>query len=670
MRRLPLVLSLTVVTALGAWAFDQLSPPDLTRYRAASLEIDGRNGETLHVATAADGMWRLPTRPEDVAPNYLDDLIAVEDHRFWSHVGVDPLALARAAWQVATRGHVVSGGSTLTMQVARLLEPHRHDVAGKLIDIVRALQLEAHYSKREILSIYLTLAPFGGNMEGVRTASLAYFGHEASVLSDAEAALLIALPQSPTRLRPDRHPDRAALRQRALLERLHPDIASASEPLTIERRHLAELAPHLAQRLKNGGAVGRVRTTIDPAVQTAIEQLARRETPWLGGRADVAVLVVRNDDRSVLAYLGGTDYFGRQGMVDMTRARRSPGSTLKPFIYGLGLDDALILPGTLIVDAPARLGDYAPQNFDRRFHGTVTVSEALQQSYNLPAVEILRQIGPGRLAASLQQAGATLTMPHGILAPGLPIALGGLGINLEDLTALYVTLARHGEAAHLRLLADDPPVRGTPLMTEAAARQIGTVLRGTPRPDGLAPERERAIAYKTGTSYGYRDAWALGYSSAFTVGVWVGRVEGSPRPGAIGRNTAAPLLFRVFDLLPQEASSSPVAAVEPPAPTLAPALRRFAPQRGALAALATPELKIAFPPAGAKLDLGRGASAAPIALEAVGGAPPYRWAVDGVPLPEPPLGIKPSWLPPGPGFVRLSVIDRDNRAVSEEIRLY
>ena len=311
--------------------------------------------------------------------------------------------MLRAAAQRVTHGRVVSGGSTLTMQVARLLHPHRHDFAGKLRDVAMALLLEARFSKREILSLYLTLAPFGGNIEGVRAASLMYFGHEPSTLSAQEAALLVALPQSPARRRPDRHPGPAQAALRRVLARA--GLADAVWAFH-GRQDLPRLAPHLAARLRLAGLCGPVRTTLDGKLQRSLEALSHRESAWFGAGVEAAALVVRNTDRAVLAYLGGTDWRGRGGMVDMVRATRSPGSALKPFIYGLALSDGLIRPDTLIEDARLRIADYAPQDFDRAFHGTVTASEALQQSYNLPAVTLLDWLGAPRVAAVLRGAGA------------------------------------------------------------------------------------------------------------------------------------------------------------------------------------------------------------------------------------------------------------------------
>jgi penicillin-binding protein 1C len=489
--RLLLQLGAGVIAFAAALALlDRALPPDLARYERRSPELLDAAGHPLNIATAADGIWRLTVTPEQVSPRYLAMLIATEDRRFWRHPGIDPLALARASWQLAQSGHVVSGGSTLTMQVARLLSPHPHDIVGKLQDIIRALQLEWHFSKRDILAMYLTLAPFGGNIEGVRAASLIYFGREPGTLTEQQAALLVALPQSPTRLRPDRHRAHAARAEKKLAARLNLDGDALPQPVL--RHPLPAVAPHLAQRLAPSGGGVAIRTTIDSSLQRAAEGLARREQGWLGDGANLAALIVRNDDRAVLAYVGGVDYFGPSGMVDLVRARRSPGSTLKPFIYGLAFDDAVVTPDTLIDDAPLRIGDYAPQNFDRRFHGLISVREALQQSYNLPAVALLSEIGPTRFAAALRQAGATLVLPQGG-EPGLPLALGGVGVSLEDLAALYVALADGGRAGRLRLLATEAAAPAPPLMTETAAEEIGDILLGTPRPDGVSPAGPRAM---------------------------------------------------------------------------------------------------------------------------------------------------------------------------------
>jgi len=616
-------------------ALDRAFPPDLTRCETLSPQLLDHTGIPLHVSTTTDGYWRLRTDPESVSPAYLDRLLAKEDRRFWWHPGVDPLALLRAMWQLATHGRVVSGGSTLAMQAARLLEPHPHDLAGKLRDMLRAVQLEAHYGRHGVLAMYLTLAPMGGNIEGVQAAARLYFQHDARALTPAEAALLVALPQHPARLRPDRHPAQV-------------------ESGPVQRHPLPHLAWHLAMHLRRAGTV---TTTIDANLQRALETMATAEQAWFGHDADLAVVILRNRDRAVLGYLGSADYFGPAGMVDAVKAIRSPGSTLKPFIYGMAIDDGLIQPATLIDDRLLRYGDYTPRNFDRLLHGAVTAAEALQQSYNLPAIALLARVGPSRFAATLRQAGITLRLPPGHDRATLPLALGGVGVSLEDLVALYAGLADRGRISRLRLRPEDPLTPGIPIMTNAAARSVTSMLLGTPPPNGIAAARPRAIAYKTGTSYGFRDARALGVSGDYTVGVWVGRAEGTPRPGAFGRDTAAPLMMRLFDLLPPE-PVGPDAAPETARP-VAPGLRHFATPGAA-------GPRITFPPANARIEFDR---RTPLALEASGGTPPYRWMVNGWPLPPVPAGLTRAWQPDGAGFAQISVMDVAGRTNSETVRL-
>ena len=639
-------------------ALDHALPPDLGRYRARALLVEDHAGRPVDLEVSRDGMIRLGATADDVDPRYLRLLLATEDARFRWHPGVDPLALARAAFQLATRGRIVSGGSTLTMQVARLLEPHRRSVIGKLHDVARALQLELRFGKQRILAMYLTLAPMGGNIEGVRAAALAWFGHGPEHLTAAEAALLVALPRSPTRLRPDRHPAPALAAAARVLARA----GWAPDPLGPPVHHaLPRDAFHLAERLRGSGVSDAARTTLDADLQRGVSALAAREQPWIGTRANIAALVVRNSDRAVLAYLGGADRTAAGGMVDMVRAVRSPGSTLKPFVYGMGFDAAVLRPDTLIADSRARIGDYAPHDFDRQFHGEVTAGEALRQSYNLPAIEVLDRVGPATFTAALGQVGARLSLPGGAPAT-LPIVLGGAGITLGDLTMLYAGLAHSGEVGRLRLLAADPLGPARPLMSAQAARDIGRILRATPRPDGVLPGRARAVAYKTGTSFGFRDAWAAGFSRAYTVVVWVGRTDGTPRPGSYGANTAAPLLFKMFDLLPPEPADAAGPPMRPRAPPArAPSLVRLD---------QAPGPSVVFPPPGATLEpFAAGAAATPVGLEATGGAPPYRWTADGLPLPEPADGAGAVWTPDGAGFAHLSVTDRLGRAASVNVRV-
>jgi penicillin-binding protein 1C len=623
--------------------------------------VQAADGTSLDVLQSPDGYWRLPSGPDDVSPGYLRLLLATENKSFWDDPGVDPFALLRAAGQLAHSGHVVSGGSTLTMQVARLLHPHRHTLAGKFYDIARALQLTVHYSKRQILAMYLTLAPEGGNIEGVRAAALIYFQTTPDHLTGAEAALLVALPRSPEHLRPDKHPVAALAAARHVLAEngLDPNFPVSDLP-PLARHAPPALAPHLAWRLRGEGFSGEVRTTLNASLQTQATALAQRALPLLPAQNAVAALIVDNASRAVLAYAGGTGSY-----VDMVRAIRSPGSTLKPFLYGLALDDTLIVPGTEMEDSPLTAGGYMPHDFDNSFSGMITATEALQQSRNLPAVELLRAVGPSRFVALLRADGADLRLP-GHAAPGLPVILGGVGISLNDLAMLYTGLADDGEAAPLRLLADAPTATTTTEMSPDAAAEVGAMLRGAPLPDGVAPDDAHDIAYKTGTSYGFRDAWAAGISGDYTVVVWTGREDGTPSPGSYGRASAAPLLFRLFALLPADVHTPPAPPPQPQMSELAPNLRVFG-ARAATSGRTGP--RILFPPAEAVLQVTDGSGFDPVSLEAAGGVPPYRWVINGTMLPTAPIGLAMTWQPPGPGFVHISLLDARDNAVSEDVDL-
>jgi penicillin-binding protein 1C len=679
MRRF-LLASAIALGALAATAIvaDALFPPDLGRARIKSTVVIDADGVMLRPFETADGKWRLAVRTDDVDPRYLALLRAYEDHRFFDHRGVDPLALLRAAGQWLSAGHVVSGGSTLTMQVARLLEPEPRGVRAKLRQIARAIQLEARYDKNEILALYLTLAPFGGNLEGVRAASLAYFGKEPARLSLDQAALLVALPQSPERLRPDRHPEAAARGREKVLNRLRdagaitaPEFAeAAAAPLPQQRLAFPFHAPHLAQRLAATASPGiAIATLIDGPLQQRIERLAREERRWFGDGANLAVVIVENRTRAVRAYLGGADFFAPAGEIDLAQSRRSPGSALKPFVYAMGFDDGVIHPATLIDDAPMRFGDYAPRDFERSFQGTVTVREALQLSLNVPAVAVTERIGAVRLVASLRAAGATLRFPRLSGAPSLAVALGGVGLSLADLTMLYADIADGGTGRTLRFTGAAES-GSTRLMSATAARFLRDILAGSPLPPGwsdiTAGERRRAVAFKTGTSYGFRDAWAVGFSARYTVGVWVGRADGTPRPGHFGRNTAAPIMLKLFDLLLAQGDGAPATIAETENGAAVPAaLRHF--RREPLAAspaIAPPQ--ILFPPDGAMIDAREGTG---VALKAEGGNGPLTWLVDGAPLRVEHFAADTFWQPTGTGFARIAVIDADGRSAAVRVRV-
>jgi penicillin-binding protein 1C len=647
-----------------------------------STVVVDRNGQVLRPYATSEGRWRLPATVESVDPRYLEALIAYEDKRFFAHHGVDPRALARAAWQLLRNGRIVSGGSTLTMQVARLLEPRRErTLLVKLREIVRAIALERALDKNEILALYLSLAPYGGNLEGIRAASLAYFGKEPRRLTLGETALLVALPQSPEARRPDRF---AAVARRArdrVIERIaaagivgHDEVAQAqAETVAGARKPMPTLAPHAADEAVAAAPARKLhRLTIEAPLQKTLEELARDRARALGPDLSVAIVAVDHASGEVVARVGSADYFDvrRAGQVDMTQAPRSPGSALKPFIYGLAFEDGLVHPETLIEDRPVRFGSYAPENFDLTYQGTVSARHALQLSLNVPAVLLLDAVHASRFTARLTEAGAPLILPKGEV-PGLAVALGGVGVKLSDLTMLYAGLAHGGTVLPLieRQEASALPPSPRRLIDQVAAWYVGNVLIGTPPPENAVGGR---IAYKTGTSYGYRDAWALGFDGKRTVGVWVGRPDGAPVPGLVGRVAAAPILFDSFARM-----NRPIAPLAP-APKgvlvatnakLPPPLQRLRPG-GLPSESAEPRLRIMFPPNGARLELaaGVGAKPEPLPLKISGGTAPLTVLVNGAPLARA-SGRTLFWEADGPGFVRLTVMDARGAADSVLVRL-
>jgi penicillin-binding protein 1C len=717
-------VGLAIVTA------DRANPPDMTRALALSPEVVAKDGTLLRPFLSPDGAWRIHTTPRQVSARYLLLLKAYEDRRFDSHPGVDLLAMARAAAQWAGAGHIVSGGSTLTMQVARLLEPgllqHRGLVT-KAVQAIRALQLEARYSKDEILSLYLTLAPMGGNLEGVRAASLAYFGKEPASLDLAQSALLVALPQSPARVRPDRHAANALKARNHVLDRMVEEgvIAAAdaagakTEGVPFARQPMPLRAPHLAQRLvlaqvrpplacearpegevvsaseacatARAGAAERklnsegvIKTTLDARIQGAAERMAAQERGWFDDGADLAIVVVENKSRNLVAYVGGTNYWGRAGQVDLAARHRSPGSALKPFIYGLAFDQLALHPLTRMSDEAASFGDYAPRDFDGGFQGSVTARDALRMSLNIPAVALLDRVGPLAFTLTLRNAGAHLAFPPGGAAPSLPVALGGLGISLSDIAMLYAGIAEGGQARALRVIQGVPDAPAHRLFGPVAAWYLREILDGVALPDGWAMGqgllRSRTVGFKTGTSYGFRDAWAVGFSNDYTVAVWVGRADGTPRPDRVGREAAAPILLKMFGLLPPDrrpAPPRPAGAILARATAeLPPALQIFHRSGGSRAVTAPqaapaalPPPAIAFPPNGAVVPLPSPKDKdQTITLTANGGRAPLTWLVNGEWIGNFDRFAAATYKPGGEGLARVTVVDADGRSDTSEIR--
>jgi penicillin-binding protein 1C len=678
------VAAVVVTGAFAAWVVS-LGPLPLREAEQMSQTVVDRNGRLLRAYAMADGRWRLPVDAKtNVDPTYLKLLFAYEDKRFYSHDGVDPLALGRAALQLITRGHIVSGGSTITMQLARLMEPRRErSVYAKLHQMVRAIEIEHQLSKDQILDLYLALAPYGGNLEGIRSASIAYFGKEPKRLSLAESALLVALPQSPENRRLDRHHEEARIARDRVLDRMVEDgtisnedaVAAKAVAVPTMRKSIPILAPHSADRaiaiFKNRPVIS---LTLDSNLQRNLETLARDRAIALGPNISVGIIAVDNASGDVLARVGSPDYFDdkRAGQVDMTRAVRSPGSTLKPFIYGLAFEDGFVNPESLIDDRPIRFGDYAPQDFDMTFQGTVPVRKALQLSLNVPAVALLDRVGASRLSSRLKQAGGNLVLPKDEV-PGLAMGLGGVGVTLQDLVQLYAGIARLGTTKPLRefIEASEPNRDPLRLMDQVAAWQVGNVLIGTPPPENAPQHR---IAFKTGTSYGYRDAWSVGFDGRMTIGVWVGRPDGAPVPGLVGRTAAAPILFDAFartGKLPAPLPRAPKGVLIASNAKLPLPLRRFRPVGELVRTGSEQAPHIQFPLNGSRLDASGsdGAQFSAMPVKVAGGVLPMTMMVNGVSAGEIDSRRQRMVDPPGPGFVRLTVIDATGAADTVVVRI-
>ena len=642
------------VAALCVWFMRApVSPAQLS---ATSPVLMDRDGGWMSVRAVEGGTWRIGAELDEVDPAFITALFAVEDQRFSQHSGVDGAAILRALQSWRAAGKPVSGASTLTMQLVRQYTPRPRTLRSKIIESAEALRFELHYSKSELLTQYLSRVSYGGNIEGIEAASRIYFGKPPRYLAPEETALLIALPQAPEARRPDRNAAGAKRgRDRILRKMRDAGLLSAGElaeaqaaPVPLEKHALPNEAWLTAQRLAPQGS--RIVSTLDRSPQRALETRLQRYVETLDIPVNASAIVVHAPSREVRAHaaVGRRDHAG--GWLDMTRAVRSPGSTLKPFVYGLGMDDGLVSAETRLRDAPSRFGSYRPENFDRRYYGDVTLSEALQHSLNVPAVAVLDQVGGRRLDASLRAAGAGLSERNagadGTDA-GLALALGGTGLRASDLAMLYTALANDGEAAPLRWTREAPKTsRPYALLQPDTAHDLVQIMSEAPRPAGVLPaylgQGAPTVAYKTGTSYGFRDSWAAGIVGDYVVIVWVGRPDGGPRPGVTGRLAAAPLLFDVAGDLPVRRKVS----------------RRVSHQAHAKLASADHQAPvIIFPAADTDVAVDAfGMDALGVDLVVQSGEGLAALYVDGALVPETRDGH--IWFPDGPGFFRLTAIDR------------
>lgn len=559
------VFLMTIVIGAG-WGmfllFDGWFPLPMTALRRQpAVIVTDREGSPLRIFLPADEQLRIPVSLSEVAPVFVRALVASEDRWFYHHPGVNPLAIVRALGANVRHGRVVSGASTISMQIARMAEPKSRTLWAKCWELFRALQLERHFSKDELLELYLNLTPYGGNVAGIGAAAYVYFGKTPAQLSLGEAALLAVLPRSPNSYNPARNPAAAlAIRNRVLRQLAQRTVFAESVVADALRHPLPTVswrspftAPHFCQlaldRLPHSP---RLHTTLDQRVQKIAEEQTALWVSTLRDRGigSAAVVVIENENRAVRAMVGSPNFFEEayDGQVNGATARRSPGSTLKPFLYAMAMDAGLVIPDSYLLDIPTDFSGYVPENYDGQYHGRVTMRDALVQSLNAPAVRLLSTVGVETFHRLLQRGGLT-TLDRPPASYGLPLILGSGEVSLLDLTNLYATLAVGGEHQAIQL---QPNIVGTKdrLFSAEAASLTAGILTSIQRPD--LPRSWRltrdapVVAWKTGTSYGHRDAWSIGFSSRYTIGVWAGNFDGRGQKGLAGSEYAAPLLFALF----------------------------------------------------------------------------------------------------------------------------
>ena len=559
------------ITLLGLFLFitfiilDWLIPLPIDDFKQRSFAqvVVDKDGLPLRAFPDSQGVWRYPVELSAVSPLYLQALINYEDRYYYQHFGVNPLAVIRALGQWIWHGELVSGASTLTMQVARILKPHKKTLTGKIGQIFRALQLEWHFDKDEILTYYINYAPFGGTIEGVQAASYAYFGKNANELSHSESALLAVMPQSPSRFRPDRYPQRAQKARNKLLDRLYQFhiwdnlvIKEAKdEEVWAEYNTRPMIAPLLTRRLiKQYPKQQVIESTIDISLQTELEGLVKNYVLSKSDKMSAALLLVENDSMATRAYIGSADFLSqnRVGHVDMIQAIRSPGSTLKPFIYAMAIDQGLIHSQSLLFDVPQSFSGYRPKNFSSSFHGAVSVSQALGRSLNMPAVQLLDEITAESFYAHMKNAGLDMQLPNAA-KPNLSLALGGGGVTMQQLVGVFSSLGRKGKSADIHLTSNDE-LKQYNTMSEGSAWIVQDILSKVPMKKIRSRyfNSDSSIAYKTGTSYGSRDAWVIASNKKFTIGIWLGQADGSPIEKNSGRQAVVPLLQQVLAMLPEQ----------------------------------------------------------------------------------------------------------------------
>ena len=565
------LMVLSALLLAAAWLLFPFPQQRLERWSASPTVLDVRGRDMLSVV-GRDQQRRRPVPLDRISPWLIQATIAVEDQRFYHHPGLDPAAVARAIGQNVSAGRIVSGASTLNMQICRMMDNRPRTLWAKAVESLRALQLDQLKTKDQILTLYLNVAPYGGNLRGVEAASLAYFGKRAADLSLGEAALLVGLPQSPSRYRPDRNLSAALKRRNVVLGRMVEEQMiteqqhqqARADPIGICKTHRPRRASHAAwlalSRRPDGG-----RTTIDLDIQDQIQTLADEHRRRLPDRTEQAVVVIDIARSAITAMVGSGDPNDPvDGQVNGVVARRSPGSALKPFIYAAAFEAGRLNGESIVYDLPIQRDGWAPSNFDRAFSGEVTAADALRRSLNIPAILVAEGVGLARCCGVMEAAGVHLA-PDVQGRGGLSLVVGGIEVTLLDLTNAYATLGRRGVRQSPRLFADEP-TSGTQAIEANVCAAISDILSsGRRRPSGMASRLGRDVPWfmwKTGTSAGRRDAWAVGHNGRYAIGVWVGRFRGTGRVRFVGAEAAEPLLAALFDLPMLRTSADPLPAKE------------------------------------------------------------------------------------------------------------
>lgn len=530
--------------------------------KSYSKVIAAKDGSLLTAYLSKDDKWRMQTKLDEVSPDLIKAIINKEDKWFYWHFGVNPVAVVRALFSNIIKGERVSGASTITMQVARLLNPKNRTYANKFIEMFRALQLEIHFSKKEILEMYISLLPFGGNIEGIKAASYFYFNRPPSKLSLAQVITLMVIPNDPNNLRIDLYTQKTIKKRDDWIRKFKKEKLFSSsalndalnESLNSNRYERKFIAPHFCNYINANYRGSDIRTTIVPAIQQKAEVLLynyinRAKTKEI---TNGAVLIIDNRNLSVAGYCGSADYYDviSSGQVNGVTSVRSPGSTLKPALYAYAFNQGILTPKMKLNDIPTDFGGYDPENYDLKFRGDVTAELALMNSLNVPAVRLLQEVGFNDFLKFLSRGGfKEIESQKNVL--GLSTILGGCGVTLEELTRFYSCFAKGGNLYHLNYLFKKENKKNTKLLSEGSAFLIADILSNNYRPDFpndlLDLTRLPKIAWKTGTSYGKRDAWAVGFNPRYTIGVWIGNFNGKGSPYLSGSEMAVPLLFDLFN---------------------------------------------------------------------------------------------------------------------------